>query len=73
MHMQMGRPGFQVLSQSWLGFCKLCRHNFEHYRDVPAFENNASIIGIFSKHYQTTSVHKVQTDRKQVILYILGD
>ena len=30
-----------------LGFCKLCWHKFEHYRDVPAFENNASIIGLF--------------------------
>ena len=36
-----------------LGFCKLRWHNFEHYRDVQAFENNASIIGLISKHYWT--------------------
>ena len=34
-----------------VGICKLCWHNFEHYRDLLAFENNASIIGLFSKHY----------------------
>ena len=38
---------------SSLGFDKLCRHNFENYRDVLAFENKASIIGLFSKHYWT--------------------
>ena len=71
---EFSRPSYafsRSLEGFLLVFCKLCRHNFEHYRDVPAFENNASIIGIFSKHYQTTSVHKVQTDRKQVIFTYL--
>ena len=47
-----------------LGFCKLCWHNFEHYRDVLAFENNAGIIGLFLKHYWTqfTKRKLLQTD-----------
>ena len=32
----------------WLGICKLCWHNFKHYRDVLAIENNASIIDLFT-------------------------
>ena len=36
-----------------LEFVLLCWHNFEHYRDVLAFKNNASIIGLFSEHYWT--------------------
>ena len=56
-----------------LGICKLCWHNFEHYRDVLAFENNARIIGPIPKHYRAnfTSVHKFQP--KQVFLESLSE
>jgi len=56
--------GMRVL----VGICKLCWHNFEHYRDVLAFENNASILGPIPKHYRAnfTTVFKFQP--KQVIL-----
>ena len=45
-----------------VGICILWWHNFEHYRDFLAFENNASIIGPIPKHYRAnfTSVLKFQ-------------
>ena len=47
--------------QPVLGFCKLCWYNFEHFRDALAFENNASILGLFSTIIGPTftSVHKL--------------
>ena len=58
--------GQTALTNSLLGFCKLCQHNFEHYRQILAFKNNASIIGIFSKNYwpNFTSVHKFKPKRQ---------
>ena len=51
-----------------LGICKLCWHNFEDYRDVLAFENNASIIGPIPKHYRANFTSVLKFQPKQVIL-----